>query len=435
MKTALTRLLAAAFALLASLAQAAEVRYMLWDSDQAPAYRQCAALFERSHPGTTIRISQAAWGDYWTAISTGIIAGTAPDVITNHLAKYPELVANGQLLDLAPFIRRDHLDAGAFTPGLYGLWARDGRQYALPKDWDAVGLAVNMDLAAKAGVTREQLWAMTWNPVDGGSFEQIARRLTRDAHGHSAAEAGFDRRRVKVYGYQNPGPGGMFGQTEWSHFAASTGFTLQAQPWDVQLNYADPRLARTLDYLARLQAEGVSARFELIRSLGASAMFIAGKAAMVPDGSWMVSNFGRTTRFKHAWVPLPIGPSGQRASIVNGLGDSIWSGSAVKEEAWQWVRFMATPECQRVVASHGVVYPSLKGMAELAVQAQQQRGLDASAFLVMAQGRTFPMPVADHGAEITEIVGTAIESVLVGKSDATRALQAADAQVRRLLNH
>lgn len=427
------RSLAAVLALAMSAAQAVEVRYMLWDSDQAPAYRQCAAKFEQAHPGITIKITQASWGDYWTSISTGIIAGTAPDVITNHLAKYPELVGNGQLLDLAPYIRRDHLDPAAFTPGLYGLWGRDGHQYGLPKDWDAVGLVVNMDIADKAGVTRDELWAMSWNPFDGGSFEQVARRLTRDAQGRSAAEAGFDRRRVKVWGYQHPGPGGMFGQTEWSHFAASAGFTLQARPWEARLNYADPRLAQTLDYLAGLQAKGISARFELTRSLGSGAMFIAGKAAMIPEGSWMVSNLGRTVKARHAWVPLPIGPSGRRATLLNGLGDSIWAGSPVKEQAWQWVRYMATPECQRLVAGHGVVYPSLKGMAELAVQAQQRRGLDASAFLVMAQSQTFPMPIAEHGAEITEIVGTAIESVLVGRADATRALQAADAQVRRLL--
>ncbi len=426
-------LVATALALAAAAVQAAEVRYMLWDSDQQPAYRQCAQRFEQQHPGVTIKFQQAGWAEYWTALSTGFIAGTAPDVFVNHLAKFPELMKNGQLLDLAPFLKREPVDPQTFAPGLFGIWARNGGQYGLPKDWDMVALAVNLDMAEKAGVTRDELWGMTWNPTDGGSFERIARRLTRDSTGHSAADAGFDRRRVRVYGFQTPGPGGALGQTEWSHFAASTGFTLQDQPWAPRLHYDDPRLAQTIGYIAGLPAKGVSARFELTRSLGSAAMFIAGKAAMVPEGSWMVANFARNARFRHAWVPLPVGPSGQRASMMNGLGDSIWSGSKVKEQAWAWVRFMATPECQRLVAEAGVTYPALKGMAELAVQAQARKGVDSAAFLAMSRERTFPMPIADHGAEINDWVGTAIESVLIGKANAATALQAVDARVQRLL--
>lgn len=427
------RLLATALALSASLAQAVEVRYMLWDSDQQPAYRQCAQRFEQQHPGITIKFQQAGWADYWTALSTGFIAGTAPDVFVNHLAKFPELMKNGQLLDLAPFLRREPVDPQGFMPGLFSIWGRHGGQYGLPKDWDMVALAVNLEMAEQAGVTREELASMTWNPVDGGSFERVARRLSRDRAGRSAADAAFDRRRVRVYGFQTPGPGGALGQTEWSHFAASTGFKLQDEPWTPRLHYDDPRLAATIAYIASLPGKGVSARFELTRSLGSAAMFIAGKAAMVPEGSWMIANFARNARFRHAWVPLPVGPMGRRASMMNGLGDSIWSGSKVKAEAWQWVRFMATPECQRLVAEAGVTFPAVRGLAEVAVQAQAKRGIDAAAFLTMSREHNFPMPIADHGAEIYDWVGTAIESVLIGRVDAATALRTVDARVQRLL--
>ena len=416
-----------------SPAQAAEVKYLLWDSNQMPAYQQCAAAFEQRNPGITIKISQSGWGDYWTAISTGIISGTAPDVFTNHLAKYPELVKNEQLVDLAPLIRRDQFDPAVFTPGLFSIWGRDGRQFGLPKDWDTVGMVVNMVMAKKAGVSLEQLQNMTWNPVDGGSFEQIVRKLTRDAHGNDANSAQFNKKNVSVYGYQNPGPGGMTGQTEWGHFAASSGFTLQDKPWDARLHYDDPRLAQTLSYLAGLPAKGLSARFELTRSLGSDAMFVARKAAMVPQGSWMISYYANNVKFEHAWVPLPIGPSGQRASMINGLADSIWVGSKVKEEAWKWVRFMGSAECQQKVAQMGVVFPAIDGLADLTLAALRRKGVEASAFLLMAKSKTFPTPIAEHGAEITEVMTSAIESVLIGKSDAPSALKAADAKVRRLI--
>ena len=417
----------------AGIAGAAEVKYMLWDSNQLPAYKQCAADFEKKNPGTTIKITQSGWDDYWTAISTGFVSGTAPDVFTNHLAKYPEFAKNEQLVNLTPLIQRDKVDAGAYSAGLYDIWGRNGKQFGLPKDWDTIGFVVNMEMAKKAGVSRADLNAMTWNPKDGGSFEQIVRKLSLDGAGNNATSTKFDKTKVAVYGYQNPGAGGMMGQTEWSHFAVSNGFKFQDKPWDAKFYYDDAKLAQTIDYIAGLPAKGVSASFENSRSLGSDAMFVAKKVAIVPQGSWMITHFKDNAKFEHAWVPLPTGPSGSRATMFNGLADSIWVGSKVQPEAWKWVKHLGSADCQSVVASYGVVFPAVKGMAEKAIEVQKAKGVDSSAFLTMAKSKTFLAPIADGGSEIDAVMKSAIESVLVGRSDATTALKAANAKVNQIV--
>nr|WP_315229295.1 sugar ABC transporter substrate-binding protein [uncultured Albidiferax sp.] len=427
----LTTLAAAALACIGS-AHAVEVKYMLWDANQMPAYKQCAADFEKKNAGITIKISQSGWGDYWTAISTGFISGTAPDVFTDHLAKYPEFAKNNQLVDLAPLIQRDKLDTTAYTNGLYETWGRDGKQYGLPKDWDTIGFMVNMDMAKKAGVTLAELQSMTWNPKDGGSFEKIVRKLTVDGAGNNATAANFDKKKVAVYGYQNPGAGGMMGQTEWGHFAVSNGFKYQDKPWDPKFYYDSPKLAETLDYLAGLPGKGVSASLENTKSLGPDAMFVAKKVAIVPQGSWMITYFKDNAKFDNAWVPLPTGPSGTRATMLNGLADSIWVGSKVQAEAWKWVKYLGSADCQSVVASQGVVFPAIKGMAEKAMEAQKAKGVDSSAFLTMAKSKTYLPPIADSGSEIDEVMKASIEGVLMGKSDATSAMKAANAKVNQL---
>jgi multiple sugar transport system substrate-binding protein len=417
----------------AGIAGAAEVKYMLWDSNQLPAYKQCAADFEKKNPGTTIKITQSGWDDYWTAISTGFVSGTAPDVFTNHLAKYPEFAKNEQLVNLTPLIQRDKVDAGAYSAGLYDIWGRNGKQFGLPKDWDTIGFVVNMEMAKKAGVSRADLNAMTWNPKDGGSFEQIVRKLSLDGAGNNATSTKFDKTKVAVYGYQNPGAGGMMGQTEWSHFAVSNGFKFQDKPWDAKFYYDDAKLAQTIDYIAGLPAKGVSASFENSRSLGSDAMFVAKKVAIVPQGSWMITHFKDNAKFEHAWVPLPTGPSGSRATMFNGLADSIWVGSKVQPEAWKWVKHLGSADCQSVVASYGVVFPAVKGMAEKAIEVQKAKGVDSSAFLTMAKSKTFLAPIADGGSEIDAVMKSAIESVLVGRSDATTALKAANVKVNQIV--
>jgi multiple sugar transport system substrate-binding protein len=438
-KTALRDLIrvalaAAGIAATATSAAAAEVKYMLWDSMQAPAYRQCADDFSVKHPGTRIKIIQYGWEDYWSAISMGFISDTAPDVFTNHLAKSSEFVKNDLLVDLAPYMRRDKLDPASFAPGLLTVWGRGGKQYGMPKDLDTIGLIVNLAHARKAGVTLAELREMDWNPQDGGSFEKILARLTLDAKGRNAASAGFDRRAVAVYGYQNPGTGGMLGQTEWGHFAVSNGFRYQDQAWSASFHYDDPRLADTIGWLAGLPAKGLSAPFQYTRSMGADAMFVAGKAAMVPQGSWMITYFAANAKFESAWIPLPRGPSGRRATMLNGLADSIWTGSKVKEEAWQWVRYLASPACQDVVAGYGVTFPSINGMPEKAVAAiRAKTGVDASAFLLMAKEQTYPPPIAEDAAQVDDVMRGAIESILIGRQQAAPALKAANDKINQLL--
>lgn len=303
----------------------------------------------------------------------------------------------------------------------------------MPKDWDTIGFVVNMDMAKKAGVSLADLQAMTWNPKDGGSFEQVVRKLSLDAAGNNATSPKFDKSKVAVYGYQNPGAGGMMGQTEWSHFAVSNGFKYQDKPWDAKFYYDDPKLAQTIDYLAGLPAKGLSASFENSKSLGPDAMFVAKKVAIVPQGSWMITHFRDNAKFEHAWVPLPTGPTGTRATMFNGLADSIWVGSKVQAEAWKWVKHLGSADCQSVVAGHGVVFPSIKGQAERAVAVQKSKGVDSSAFLTMAKSKTFLAPIADSGSEIDEVMKAAIESVLVGRSDASSALKAANIKVNQLV--
>lgn len=409
------------------------LRYALWDANQRPLYQQCANDFQKAHPGIRIRISQQGWDDYWTTLSTGLVAETAPDVFTNHLSKYPDLVANAQLVDLAPFMRRDGIDLARYEAGLATPWGRDGHQYGLPKDWDTVALLVNLDHARAQGVTPDELRAMRWNPQDGGSFGQVIARLTRDVSGKNALQPGFDKTRVQVVGYQNPGPGGMSGQTEWGPFAVSAGFTYQAAPWDAALRYDDPALAATITWLAQLPARGLSLPPQAVGKLGVETLFATGRAAMVPAGAWMLGHYARQLRMAYAWVPMPIGPSGERASMRNGLADSIWIGTKHREAAWAWVRHLATPDCQHKLAAAGAVFPAITGMAQQTLAVFRQRGVDATAFDTMAKSRIFAPPIVENAAEIDQIIGQAIERVLLGRAEAGPALAAANAKARALM--
>ena len=55
-----------------------EINYWLWDANQLPAYQQCADDFTKANPDITVKITQRGWDDYWTTLTNGFVAGTAP---------------------------------------------------------------------------------------------------------------------------------------------------------------------------------------------------------------------------------------------------------------------------------------------------------------------------------------------------------------------
>ena len=62
----------------------------------------------------------------------------------------------------------------------------------------------------------------------------------------------------------------------------------------------------------------------------------------------------------------------------------------------------------------------------------RRKGIDAGAFLTMAQDLGFPMPVAENGAQVDELMKGAIESVLLGRQPAGPALRDANRKINQL---
>jgi multiple sugar transport system substrate-binding protein len=192
-----------------------DVSYWLWDANQQPAYQACADKFKQANRNINVKITQYGWDDYWSKLTNGFVAGDAPDVFTNHLARYPEFVSQQQLVPLDETLAKDGFNVDQYQEGLADLWkGQDGKRYGLPKDFDTIAIFYNKKLVADAGVEEADLQHLRWNPQDGGTYEKTIAQLTVDENGKRGDEPGFDKSRVKVYGLGlDGGSGGGLGQT------------------------------------------------------------------------------------------------------------------------------------------------------------------------------------------------------------------------------
>jgi multiple sugar transport system substrate-binding protein len=407
------------------------LRYGLWDSNQAPVYQKCADKFEQANPNIHIQIENKNWGDYWSGLARGFIGETAPDVFTNHLNKYPQF-AESEVIE--PLSTRG-IDMSQYLPGLAKLWkSPDGKQYGFPKDWDTVALIVNQDMLDKAGVTKQQLDTATWNPDDGGSFQQIAAKLSVDKNGKRGDEPGFDPSNVAVYGLGFD-PGGLtYGQTTWAGFAASLGFQLlDKNPWGTTYHYDDPAFAQTITWWRDMMRKGYMPTLEQARTLGQSGAFQSGKIALGIDGDWMVGTYSSTKGIHVTYAPQPAGPKGSW-SMYNGLADAIWVGTKHKPEAVKWVNYLASKDCQSIVGTEAVVFPAIKSEVPKAVATHKKEGRDVSAFTsYIASGHTVLYPITDKAPQINLIVQPTLEKFLNGTMEAGPLLKDMTEQVNNQL--
>jgi multiple sugar transport system substrate-binding protein len=399
------------------------IRYGLWDANQQPAYQACADEFHKQNPNITVKIEQQGWGDYWSGLQTAMVGGTAPDVFTDHLAKFPEFASKNQLVDIQPLVEKDKVDTNQYLKGLADLWVREGKRYGLPKDWDTIALVYNADMLAKAGVDPATLKDLTWNAQDGGTFGQLIAKLTLDSNGKNGLDPAFDKTKVVQYGFISQGAGGFSGQTQWSWLAASNGFKFTDGPWTTKYYYDDPKLAETMQWYADLNlVKGFAPSNADISSLGAGTLFQSGKGALTSDGSWTSGDYVKNSKFKLGWAPLPKGPQG-RKSMFNGLADSIWVGSKHQDEAWQWVKFASSKTCEDIVGKTGVVFPAIQSGVEASLAKRKADGIDVSAYTDQA---------LDHGSEISTIMDPVMTSIMLGQAKAADALKDANQKVNAL---
>jgi len=400
-----------------------DITYWLWDSNQQVAYQQCATDFEAANDGASITIEQYGYDDYFQTLTTSLVGGNAPDVITNHPSFFPQLASTGQLLPLDDVVESEGIDFDDYQAGIPELWiGEDGARYGMPKDWDTVATIYNSGYLEEAGLTPDDLQNLDWNPDDGGSWEETIARLSVDMNGVRGDEPGYDADNVEVYGLGLKSKSGIgaFGQTQWSMYALSTGWEYSDKnPFGTEFNYADDEYIDTIAWWRSLIEKGYMPSYQAASSgVGIKDAYGAGSYALVTDGSWNARSYYGITGIESGIAPLPTGPSGERVGVLNGLADSVVASTNDPEMSKKWVAYLASAACQDVVAEAAVVFPALNSSSEKAREAFTAAGLDVSVYYdAVAAGETRTAPIANNWVDILAIMEPAVEAVLIDEAE------------------
>jgi multiple sugar transport system substrate-binding protein len=313
------------------------ISYAVWDSNQAKLIQKIADSFEEE-TGIHVDIQVNGWADYWTALEAAGTGGSLPDTFWMHSNNIYYYASNDQLLDLTSYINNSNIDLSNYPEGLNQIYNLDGKQYAVPKDYDTIGLWYNKTMFDAAGVTYpDDTW--TWDDL-----KEAAKKLTKDDGSQ--------------YGYL----AALHNQEGYYNFVYQNGGTIVTA--DRKSGYDDPKTIEAMEYYFSFVREGLSPA--ITDDAARAEAFQNGLCAMALFGSWNLSGFAGNDYIKNNCdvAVLPKSNDGGKASIFNGLGNCAAANTKYPEESWKWIEYLSNEAGQQKQAELGIAISAFNGTAE-----------------------------------------------------------------------
>ena len=291
------------------------------------AVQAAASAWAKDHDST---VEVVAASDLTQQLSQGFAGGSPPDVFYMSWDQFASYASNGYLEPYA----KDAANAKDFYKSLVDTFTYKGTFTCEPKDFSTLGLIINTDMWAAAGLTDADI------PTDWASLESAAKKLTTD----KVAGLSFGLEYARVGVFMNQAGGSLL---------SDDGKTVTA---DTPENLAG------LKEIQKLHDDGVLKFPSEIDSGWSGEALGKGAAAMVIEGPWIKGIQGDFPDTKYQAYELPAGPGGQSTfTFTNCWG--IPAGSKTTAAAEDLVKFLTSDAQQLKFADAFGVIPSTESAA------------------------------------------------------------------------
>lgn len=373
---------------------------------------QLIQQFQAQNPGIRVVHENFPYDTYNQKVASAVPAGQGPDVINLFYGWVPLYVDSGYLQPLPTDAFPVQQIEREFVPMLRNS-RFDGKYWALPTAVRSLSLFYNDDLLARAGIARP--------PVTWDEFLVAADRTTvRDASGRITTE-GF-----------GIAPGGqdhhLIREVLFRQWGASP-----YSPDNRRVTYATPQGAEAFKWYTELITRHRVGVIDFFPGAnGYRNAFMAGRAAMIIDGSFAVGSIRGGTRAKWGVAPLPRRSAGGEPSNfgsywVHGL--TIRATGPKRDAAIKWLKFLTSEEVQRLWLERVGELPASRRLVN-----DPKLGADPI-FGPFIQGLSYSRATffVDETAQ-RQVLIDAVNEVVVNNKSPMQALQEAAAREQKILD-
>lgn len=306
-------------------AKVTHIKFAEWNALKEP-YNYVTA-FEKENPDIEVDFTLIPEAEYSQKINTMAITGNAPDVMVLWECDIARLAKAGLVDPLDEYAKQTKaFSMDDFIPAVGNLIKSQGKTYGFPWCFATEILYYNKDVFDKAGLAYpDENW--TWK-----DFENAARKLTIVEDG-KVVQWGCDSLNFQGLWYSLIGTAGDEIVNEKGQFSIGNGAKEFLQWW---YNLTNDKVVPS----PQVGVGGVT-----------SDLFMAGKAAMGFNGSWMTSVYKDLEDF--GWDIAPIPAEKRHYSTLHTGFFTIYVNSKVKDAAWRFIEFCMSDEGQEVISKAG----------------------------------------------------------------------------------
>ena len=278
--------------------------------------------FEEANPGVKVEITSLPWGQAFEKLATMVQGGQIPDVVEmpdRWMALYAN---NDQLVDLGPYMESwanaDQLNERTVE---FGSVVND-TMYMVPYGFYLRAMFWNKKLFGEAGLDGP--------PETMDEFMEASKKISELGGG----KAGYCLR---------GGPGGANG-----YIMMMLNMMGHDDYFDAEGNSSlnSPDAIKGLQFLIDLYQNGYAPRDSVNWGFNEIvAGFYSGTCAMLDqDPDALIAIAERMDPADFAVAPMPLGPAGKSFPTIGYAGWSMFEASQHKDEAWQLIAHLSSPE-------------------------------------------------------------------------------------------
>jgi multiple sugar transport system substrate-binding protein len=362
--------------------------------------------FQADHPNVTIDLQYVNSDNALQKATVALQGDQQPDISYQYGTNMPQLAQAPKLVDLTERVQEADFNWDDFYEGERAVATVDGTVYGIPALVDNLAVVYNKDLLSNAGLD-EPSPDWTWD-----DFRAAAAAMTDPAN--------------KVFGAVFPADASETMVWQYEALLWEAGGDILT-PDNTQAAFNSDAGVRAATILQELSQDG-SLYLDYRPDSGKyGQLFNSGKIGMVITGPWDLSGFPDVN---YGVVQMPsFDPGGAHTTIA---GPDNWvifdNGPERVDAAWEFLKFMATPEnvlADSLATSHLPTRASVTEMPEFAQFDQKFPGVGTFAENLVNVTKARPQ-VAQY-PQVSTFLGQALVSILLGEKGAQDALnEAAD---------
>jgi multiple sugar transport system substrate-binding protein len=367
--------------------------------------------FMKANPNIKVTMTYVNSDDALQKLTVALQGGKAPDVTYQYGTNVPQLATSSSVVDLTDRVADADYNWNDFPAGERDVFTIDGKVYGVPALVDNLAVVYNKDLFAAKGLKEP---GPDWN---WDELVADAKALTDPGQNQFGLEWPIDGSETEVWKYiamlWEAGGDILTPDGKKAAFDSASGVTsLQA-----------------LQELGKAKALYLNSAPD---SPKASQLFNAGKIGMFVTGPWNLSEFPNA---KYGVQVMPMFPSGSHDTIA---GPDAWvvldNGPQRVDAAWKLAQFLSSPDqvlADSLATGHLPTRSSVGNMPGFSAFATKFPGIDVFAQNLVNVKKARP-PIAAY-PQISQLIGNAVTSVVLGKADPQQALDDAAQQADTLL--